>query len=112
MKRYCLTLNLKNDPNLISQYEEHHQKIWPEITASIKSSGITHMVIYRLGTRLFMIMEVNEEFSFEKKAAADGADNKVQAWEDLMWKYQERLPGTPEGEKWVLMNKIFDLNDF
>ena len=112
MKRYCLTLDLKDDPELIRQYEAHHQKIWPEITASIKDAGIEKMEIYRLGTRLFMIMEVNEHFSFDKKAQADSRNSKVIEWENLMWKYQQPLREAAKGEKWVLMNKIFDLNDF
>jgi len=110
-KRYCLALQLKNDPDLIRQYEEHHKKVWPEIIASIKDSGIEQMQIYRLGTRLFMIMEVNDDFSFERKAAMDQNNNKVQKWEELMWKYQQPLEGAAEGEKWMLVDKIFDLND-
>jgi L-rhamnose mutarotase len=112
MKRYCLTLDLKNDPELIREYEEHHRKIWPEIVDSIKGSGIIGMEIYRLGTRLLMVMEVNDDFSFEKKAKADSINEKVQEWEQLMWDYQQPLPGAAKGEKWILMNKIFDLNDF
>ena len=110
-KRYCLALQLKNSPDLIRQYEEHHKKVWPEIIASIKDSGIEQMEIYRLGTRLFMIMEVNDDFSFERKAAMDQNNNKVQKWEELMWKYQQPLEGAAEGEKWMLVDKIFDLND-
>ena len=110
-KRYCLALQLKNNPDLIHQYEEHHKKVWPEIIASIKDSGIEQMEIYRLGTRLFMIMEVNDDFSFERKAAMDQNNTKVQQWEELMWKYQQPLEGAAEGEKWMLLNKIFDLND-
>jgi len=110
-KRYCLALQLKNKPDLIHQYEEHHKKVWPEIIASIKDSGIEQMEIYRLGTRLFMIMEVNDDFSFERKAAMDQNNTKVQQWEELMWKYQQPLEGAAEGEKWMLLNKIFDLND-
>ncbi|MDQ6610467.1 MAG: L-rhamnose mutarotase, partial [Bacteroidota bacterium] len=62
--------------------------------------------------RLFMVMEVSDDFSFESKAVADGQNEKVQEWERLMWLYQEALPGAAEGEKWMLMNKIFDLNEF
>ena len=109
-KRYCLALTLKNNQELIRQYEEHHRKVWPEILASIKDSGIEHMEIYRLGTRLFMIMEVNDEFSFEKKAAMDRDNQKVQEWEQLMWKYQEPLEEAAKGEKWVLMEKIFEVS--
>jgi L-rhamnose mutarotase len=56
-----------------------------------------------------MIMEVNESFSFEKKAAADRKNQKVQEWENLMWKFQKALPGTPPGEKWLSMERIFRL---
>jgi len=112
MKRYCLTLDLRNDPALIRQYEEHHKAVWPEIIESIKDAGIEQMEIYRHGARLFMIMEVNDGFSFEKKQQADGQNQKVKEWEEMMWKYQQAVPGAAQGEKWVLMNKIFELTDY
>ena len=112
MKRFCLILNLKNDPQLIKEYEEHHKAVWPEIISSIKDTGIDNMEIYRYGTSLFMIMEVNDEFSFEKKQQSDTNNMKVQQWEELMWKYQQPFAEAAEGEKWILMNKIFDLKEF
>jgi L-rhamnose mutarotase len=111
MKRYCLTLDLKDDPKLIEEYEAHHRKVWPDVIRSIKDAGIDQMEIYRLGTRLFMIMEVNDDFSFEKKSAADNNDPKVQEWEELMWRYQQPLAGAVKGEKWMLMKKIFELTE-
>jgi len=108
-RRYCLTLDLKDDPKLIAEYKRYHQKIWPEITRSIKDSGVEDMEIYLLGTRMFMIMEVNENFSFERKAAADRSNAKVQEWEQLMWKFQQALPQAKPGEKWLLMERIFSL---
>ncbi|MFZ0733081.1 MAG: L-rhamnose mutarotase [Candidatus Sulfotelmatobacter sp.] len=108
-KRYCLTLDLKNDPELIAEYERYHEHIWPEITKSIKDSGIEDMEIYLLGTRMFMIMEVREHFSFEAKAEADRGDPKVQEWEQLMWKFQQALPQAKPGEKWLRMERIFKL---
>jgi L-rhamnose mutarotase len=112
MKRYSLTLDLKNDPELIQQYEKIHKEVWPEIIKSIKDSGIENMEIYRYETRLFMIMEVNDDFSFDKKNEADKQNEKVQQWEELMWKYQQPLPGSAAGEKWKLMDRIFELKDF
>lgn len=108
-QRYCLTLDLKNDPKLIAEYKKYHEKIWPEITASIRESGIEDMEIYLLGTRMFMIMQVNDSFSFQEKAAADAANPKVQEWEQLMWKFQQALPQAKPGEKWMLMEQIFKL---
>jgi len=109
MKRYCLALDLKDDAQLIAEYEQHHQAVWPEIKQSITGSGIEHMEIYRIMNRLFMIMEVNDTFSFDQKAAADASNPKVQEWEQLMWKYQQALPIAKPGEKWLLMDKIFSL---
>ena len=108
-KRYCLALDLKNDAALIAEYEEYHRAVWPEIIKSIKDAGIEQMEIYRTGNRLFMLMEVNDDFSFEKKAIADAANDKVQQWEQLMWKYQQGLPMSKPGEKWILMKKIFEI---
>lgn len=110
-RRYCLTLDLKNDPALISEYKRHHEKVWPEIVESIRASGIEDMEIYLLGTRMFMIMEVNDSFSFEEKARADRTNAKVQEWEQLMWKFQQALPAAGPGEKWLLMERIFKLPD-
>jgi L-rhamnose mutarotase len=108
-RRYCLTLDLKDDPALIAEYRKHHDEIWPEIIRSIKDSGIETMEIYLLGARMFMIMEVNESFSFEAKAAADRANPKVQEWEQLMWKFQRALPQAKPGEKWLLMERVFKI---
>ena len=109
MKRYCLALDLKDDPKLIEEYENYHRKVWPEIIKSIKDSGINFLDIYRTGNRMFMIIEANEDFSFDNKAKMDAANPKVQEWEELMWKFQEALPWAKPGEKWILMNKIFEL---
>lgn len=107
--RYCLALDLKDDPKLIAAYEEYHQSVWPEIIDSIKSSGITSLEIYRVANRLFMIMETNTHFSFEQKAMLDAKNEIVQQWEKTMWEYQQALPTAKPGEKWMLMEKIFTL---
>ena len=109
MKRYCLTLDLKNDPKLIAEYCKYHEKIWPEITKSIKDSGIEDLEIYLLGTRMFMIMEVNDTFSFAAKARTDAENARVSEWVELMWRFQQSLPEARPGEKWMLMEKIFTL---
>ncbi len=109
-RRYCLALDLRDDPDLIAEYERHHESVWPEIIRSIRDAGIEDMEIYRIGNRLFMVMEVSEDFSFEAKAAADRADPRVQEWEALMWKYQQPLPMARPGDKWLLMERIFKLD--
>ena len=109
MNRYCLALDLKDDAALIAEYEKYHKAVWPEIIASIKEAGIEQLEIYRVANRLMMIMETSDFFTFENKSAADAANPKVQEWEALMWKYQQALPAAKPGEKWMLMEKIFEL---
>jgi L-rhamnose mutarotase len=108
-RRYCLTLDLADDPELIAEYRRHHERVWPEITQSIRDSGIEDMEIYLLGTRMFMIMDVNERFSFDAKAEADRTNPKVREWEQLMWEFQKPLPEAKPGEKWMLMERVFKL---
>ena len=110
MQRHCLALDLKNDPQLIAEYDSWHKKVWPEIIQSIKDAGILHLDIYRVQNRLFMIIEADDSFSFEKKARSDASNPKVQEWETLMWKFQQALPGVEEGTKWIVMQKIFTLD--
>jgi len=108
--KYCLALDLKDDEKLIAEYEGWHKAVWPEIIDSIRDSGITGLEIYRVFNRLFMIMETKDDFSFDTKNEMDRANPKVQEWENLMWTYQQALPLAKPGEKWILMNQIFDLN--
>ncbi|NDA60582.1 MAG: L-rhamnose mutarotase [Chitinophagia bacterium] len=108
-RKYVLALDLKEDPELIAAYEQWHTKVWPEIIASIRDAGIEQMEIFRVGNRLMMIMEVSKSFDFATKAAADANNEKVQEWESLMWNFQQPLPFSKNGEKWMLMEKIFTL---
>lgn len=108
-KRYCLALDLIDDQKLIAEYEQWHQQVWPEIKESIRSASIIDMEIYRLENRLFMIMETDSTFSFERKSKMDSVNTKVQEWEQRMWNYQQPLPWAKPGEKWMLMEKIFSL---
>ena len=110
MNRFCLALDLVNDPILIDQYIKHHNNVWPEIIDSIKDSGILDMQIFHVADRLFMIIEVEDDFSFEKKNKMDGQNPYVIKWEELMSSYQKSLPIAEPGVKWTLMEKVFDLN--
>jgi L-rhamnose mutarotase len=100
---------LKDDSELIAEYRRQHEQVWPEVLQSIRESGIVRMEIYLLGTRMFMIMDVDEGFSLEAKAASDRENPKVQEWEKLMWRFQQGLPRAAPGEKWMLMERIFAL---
>ena len=105
-----MALDLVNDPILIDQYIKHHNNVW-QIIDSIKDSGILDMQIFHVADRLFMIIEVQDGFSFEKKNKMDGQNPYVIKWEELMSSYQKSLPIAERDEKWILMEKVFDLNN-
>ena len=112
MNKYCFALDLKNDPDLIRKYKLHHEQVWPEVLEDIREAGIINMEIYHIGNRLFMIVTTNEEsFSFESEGKQGELNPKVQEWEELMWEYQQAIPFAKPGEKWVKMDKIFDLKE-
>ena len=110
-KKICYACDLVDNPELIELYKRYHAKdcTWPEITKSIKDSGIIDMEIYLFANRLFMIMEVDESYTPERKQMMDAANPKVQEWEELMSKFQQQLPNSKPGEKWKLMDKVFSL---
>ena len=110
MKTYCLTLDLHDDPELIAEYRRYHQPdvIWPEVTESLREQGVLRSQIYLLGTRMMMVLTTTDDFSFAAKDAADRTNPRVQEWEELMWKFQKPLPQARLGEKWLLMERIFE----
>jgi len=110
MNRYILLLDLVDEESSIKRYEAYHEKIPQAIEASIRSAGITSMEIFRFGNRLVMEMVVNDSFSFEAKNKSDQDNPDVQAWENLMNEFQQRIPGSKPNEKWVLTQRIFSLN--
>ncbi|KAF1048487.1 MAG: L-fucose mutarotase [Herbaspirillum frisingense] len=109
--RHLLALDLKEDSALIAQYEAHHRRIWPEIAQHLRRHGVTGMEIYRLGTRMAMVMETDDAvYDAAAMAAAMENDPRVREWEALMWQFQAPTPWTPAGQKWMAMDKIFDLS--
>ena len=113
MARFYYALDLRDDAAAIAEYENWHRPgvIWPEIVASIRAAGIEDLEIFRTGNRLVMVMQVADDYDAAAKQAADAADPWVQAWEQLMDRYQQRLPWAQPGEKWVPMRGIFSLRE-
>jgi L-rhamnose mutarotase len=111
VKRYCMTLDLKEDPKLIEEYKYWHQSehIWSEIPKGIRAVGILDMEIYLLGTRLFMIMDVPEDFNFDQQMAKLAELPRQKEWEAFVSKFQKSSPDAASSEKWKLMDKIFEL---
>ena len=109
MQRFCLALDLVDDSELIKEYEKYHAKgnAWLAVTQHDIDAGVLNIEIFRTGNRMFMILETVDEFTFEKKATLDATNPKIAEWEELMWKFQKPLPWAKNGEKWILMDRIF-----
>lgn len=110
MLRYCFTLDLRRDPASIAEYIELHRAGRPEIHQSIRDAGVLDMQLFELDGRLFMMMDTTDDFSFERKAAMDAANPRVQEWEALVAKFQDVGEDSSFGAKWKPMRKIFQLS--
>ena len=111
-KRYCLAFDLRKDPALMSQYKYVHTKegIWPEIPRGIKEVGITDMEIYLWDNRMLMILEAPLNWDYDSQMAKLGKHEKQPEWGDYVWQFQQLLPYSKNGEKWMHMENVFQLN--
>lgn len=109
--RHCLALDLHDDPERIAAYERHHRTVWPEVLAHLRAHGVREMELFRVGTRLVMVMDTDDAFDAGAMAAAERDDTRLRDWEALMWTFQKATPWTPPGAKWTPMQRIFRLTD-
>ena len=109
MSRHVLAIDLKDDPEIIRAYVEHHRAVWPEVLESLRKAGIADMEIHMLGRRLVMIVEADGDIA-SIFAAHAASHPRVAKWEALMTSMQERAPGSSAGQWWTEMRPIFRLN--
>ena len=111
VKRYCQTMDLKDDPELIAKYREAHDRYhsWPEIREGIRAVGILEMEIYILGNRLFMIVETHLDFEWESAMAKLATLPRQAEWEDYVAMFQNCEKGSTSDEKWKMMERMFYL---
>jgi L-rhamnose mutarotase len=111
VKRYCQTLDLRDNPELIAEYRRRHgrENAWPEILAGIRQVGILEMELYILGTRLFMIVETPLDFDWNEAMSRLATLPRQQEWEDYMAIFQNVAPGASSAQKWQLMERMFHL---
>jgi L-rhamnose mutarotase len=111
LNRQVLTVDLRDDPEAIAVYREHHRRVWPEVIESLREAGIEQLDIHIMGRRLVMIVELRDGTDYRRAFAAHAASSpRVAEWERLMKALQEPAPGTPPGEWWAAMEPIFSLN--
>ncbi|MBN1791377.1 MAG: L-rhamnose mutarotase [Bacteroidales bacterium] len=110
-KRFCKTLELRNDPELIAAYKRVHADdvLWPEIMQGIREVGIIDMEIYIAGTRLFMIMDTVPDFDHEKAMAELAEKPRQKEWEAYVSSFQQTSANATADEKWQMIERIFKL---
>jgi len=111
-KRYCKTLELRNDPQLIEDYKKVHAPgaAWPEITQGMREVGITDMEIYIQGTRLFMIMDTVAGFDHDTAMAELATKPRQSEWEAYVSRFQQSSAEATADEKWQLMDRIYKMD--
>ena len=111
VKRYCQTMDLRDNPELIAEYRRRHsrEEAWQEILDGIREVGILAMEIYILGTRLFMIVETPLDFDWDTAMARLATLPRQQEWEDYMAMFQQCAEGATSDEKWQMMERMFYL---
>lgn len=107
MKRYCQTLTLVDNPEMIEKYVEVHKHVWPEIIEGQREVGILDMQIYRNGRQLFMIMDTVDDFDFARDMAKLATLPRQAEWEAYVSQFQGAKATARSDEKWQLMKKIF-----
>lgn len=109
MKRFCQTLELRDDPEMIARYVEAHAGVWPEIQQGMREVGILDMQIYIKGNRLFMIVDTVDGFDWKEDNARLAKMPRQAEWEAYVAQFQGCSPDAPSTEKWQLMERIFKL---
>mgnify|MGYP000966414577 CR=1 FL=1 len=112
-KRYCQTLSLRDNPELIAEYKSLHseEKSWKVIRDGIRSVGIIEMEMYIYGTTVCMIVDTSLDFDWDSAMKKLATLPRQQEWEDTVAQVQNSLKGATSAEKWHLMERFFYLYD-
>lgn len=110
LKTFGLTINLRDDPELIEKYKEYHRNVWPETEQALKAVGITAMKIFLLGRSMFMYIETVDDFVVERDFLKYlEQDPKCREWDDLMRTFQEKVSEAKADEWWAMMEQVYEL---
>ena len=107
MKRFCQTLTLVDDEQMIEKYVEAHAHVWPEVIQGQREVGIVDMQIFRHDRNLFMIMDTVDDFDFRRDMARLATLPRQAEWEAYVSQFQGCSANARSDEKWQLMERIF-----
>ena len=110
MKTYVMALDLIDDEKIISDYEKYHKNVWPEVLESIKELGIMRMRIFRISNRMFMVIDTKDSYDPDKIMDYANTNPKADEWNNIMMKFQQKVPGAKPNEWWASMKQVGDWN--
>ena len=108
MKSFAQVLDLKDDPEIIAEYEEYHRNVWPEVLEALKGIGVERMEIFRSGNHLFMYCTAPDDFDPRRDFQSYTSSKRAKEWNDLMMTYQEKVPEASPDDWWAPMTLAFD----
>mmetsp|Transcript_18276 Transcript_18276/g.38173 ORF Transcript_18276/g.38173 Transcript_18276/m.38173 type:complete len:127 (-) Transcript_18276:166-546(-) len=89
--RMAMTLDIQ--PGKFQEYFDYHQAVWPEIQHALHEVGVRNLSVWNWESRLFYYCEYVGERPFAEAMQIYSQMPRVQEWEELMHKYQQKLPG-------------------
>lgn len=107
MKRYCQTLQIVDDEEMIFKYIEAHANVWPEIIEGQRKVGILDMQIYHKGNILFMICDTVDDFDWKRDMERLSKLPRQAEWEAYVSQFQGCSADARSDEKWQMMERIF-----
>lgn len=111
MKELAFALDLKDDPDAIAAYVDWHGKVWPEIMRGMAAAGVLSQHIYLIGNRLFMVLQVEDDFDYRRDFAQYLKDTPRAAdWDEMMRDHQIAVPWAQPGDLWAQMDRVYDMN--
>lgn len=110
-KRYCQSLELRDNQELIAKYREVHDEehVWKEVIEGIRKVGILEMEIYIAGTHLVMIVDTALDFDRNTAMAKLATLPRQAEWEAFVSEFQGCAKDATSDEKWQLMDRMFKL---
>jgi L-rhamnose mutarotase len=101
-----ISFRLRVRPDRISEYEEAHKRVWPEMLQLLKSVGIEQYSIFRRGSDLFFYMHVADFAAAWSKLDQSSIN---QRWQKEMAPLFEPLEDLKPGERFPMMKEVFYL---
>jgi len=107
MKRVGFILKVRKEK--ISEYKEHHKKVWPEMCEALKKHGWHNYSLFiRDDGLLFGYFEASE--NFESALYGMSTEEVNSRWQAFMAPYFENIGGMNPDESMVELEEIFHLN--